>query len=414
MNPLLVDLIDNEAGAAFSADTHRFVVASAGRRSGKTIRGKKKTYKRAVFNRPRHIWTPRYAMCAPTRGQAKAIFWQDLKDMTKDIHAAKPVETELFVTVHANTGSGVAEIHVVGLDEPARIEGPPWDGFEIDEVDDMPAGFWDEHLRPCLSDRSGWAILHGVPNGYGIIYDFSLLPAKDPDWRFLSWKSSEVMDPKEIASAMRTMDPKTFRQEYEASFEASSGRVFYAFDRKLDCHEIPDAVMNGPVMAGMDFNVDPMTSIIFADVGDITYILDVIEIPGSNTAEMCGEIRARYGQRCTDVYPDPSGRARKTSSHVGVTDHTIIKAAGFTVHTRLTVSIRDGINAVNSRFCTADGKRHCVVNSKCGRAIELLERHKYKKDSSVPLDDEFGHGCSAFRYAMDIRHSLIERPSWSQ
>jgi hypothetical protein len=307
------------------------------------------------------------------------------------------------------------EIYVVGLDEPARIEGQPWDGFLIDEVDNLKRGFWDGHLRPCLSDRNGWAILSGVPEGYEQIYEFSLLAGVYPDeYAFFSWPSSEVLPAAEIAAAMRTMDPRTFRQEYQASFEAATGRVFYAFDRAKDLYDIPVGVTKGPVMVCMDFNVQPMSAVIFAELGDDSWLLDTIEIPGSNTQEMCDEIRRRYGPRCLDAYPDPAGRARKTSSPVGITDHIILKNNGFRVHTNMSVSVRDGINAVNSRFCTADGKRHVRVNRLCRRAQEVFEKHAYKPGTSQPLDDEYSHLCDAWRYAMDYRHSLIVRPQWAQ
>ena len=58
-----------------------------------------------------------------------------------------------------------AQIWVVGLDRPERIEGTPWDGGVLDEYGNMRANAWPEHIRPALSDRGGWCDFTGVPEG---------------------------------------------------------------------------------------------------------------------------------------------------------------------------------------------------------------------------------------------------------
>ena len=64
-----------------------------------------------------------------------------------------------------------AQIWVVGLDRPERIEGSPWDGGVLDEYGNMRANAWPEHIRPALSDRAGWCDFTGVPEGRNHYYD---------------------------------------------------------------------------------------------------------------------------------------------------------------------------------------------------------------------------------------------------
>ena len=59
-----------------------------------------------------------------------------------------------------------AQIWVVGLDRPERIEGSPWDGGVLDEYGNMRANAWPEHIRPasycqklCMGLSCGGAIL---------------------------------------------------------------------------------------------------------------------------------------------------------------------------------------------------------------------------------------------------------------
>ena len=397
MNERWFPLIQNPQGLAFSKCRKRFQVVAAGRRSGKDERSKRKVIHRAIMGSPFH--TPRYALCAPTLSQAKEIFWNDLKlFIPRNVMSCDPLETEL--TIKLAHGS---ELCVRGLDKPQRIEGSPWDGFVFTETDDMKSGFWQEHLRPCLSDRKGWAIFNGVPEGIGFLYELSKIAKENPDeWAFFTWPSSEVIDSAEIESAKKNMDPRTFRQEYEASFETPSGLVYYCFSDAniLPCFD----KATGPLFIGVDFNVVPyLGAAIFTVQGNDIFFIDEVIIPNGNTYQLIQEAKNRYGNRITESYPDPAGRHRSTSARVGVTDHVILREAGWEVksHPR-TESVKDRINAMNSRLCNAAGIRHCFFDPRCKTIIDGMRRHGYKKTTSVPDDDHFVHILDAVNYPVDF------------
>lgn len=407
----LYPLKPNPQGVAFSASVKRWNIAVAGRRSGKTERAKRRLLGKAIIGSD--FITPRFGAFAPTSGQAKKIFWEDLKEMTKPLWEKKPNETEL--TIRLVNGS---EIIVAGLDEPARIEGFPWDYFLIDESDDIKNGFWGEHLRPCLSDRLGCADFIGVPNGLGFLYDLrekALL--KPQDYGFFAWHSSDVLPAAEIEDARQDLDERTFRQEYEASFENAAGRVYYAFNRLHNVAEPPaDLAATAILSVGMDFNVNPMSAVIFFESGGNTYAIDFISIQTSNTEEMIKEIRHRYGDRAKDAYPDPTGRKGGTNAPVGQSDHSILKAAGFNVFCRGVSNVREGINAVNSRLCSAAGQHRLFLSpTKCKQLIAALERHCYKEGTSQPNKaDEWNHGTDALKYPVEYLHPVRQRQQWQQ
>jgi hypothetical protein len=396
--------------AEILADTHRHKVLVMGRRWGKTYYLIPEILK-GFEEGPGDIW-----YIAPFYRQAKEIMWEPLKEyFPRTLMSGKPNETELSI----RTKSGYS-VKLKGADNPDSLRGKGLRKAVFDEYDFMAPHVWTRIIRPMLGTTRGRAVFVGTPEGYKNLHKLYVRGQSglDKDKNWASWQRTTLdggwVPKSEINEAMGDMDEKTFRQEYLATFETSSGRVYYAFDRTKNCAIIDNGIMKANSMVGMDFNVDPMSGIIFVDTPDMSYILDTIEIPGSNTEEMCREVEARYGKACNIAYPDPAGRARKTSAHVGVTDHSILRKHGFDVRTRLTVSVRDGINAVNARFRTADGKIHTVVNSECERAIEVFEQFKYKPGTSQPMDDEFSHLADAWRYPCDLRHSLIERPSWSQ
>src|ERR1700733_8356045 len=142
---------------AYEVSEHRFNTVPADRRSGKTEIAKRRLVRRACA----HLifLNARFFAAAPTRAQAKQIVWRDLKSLVPyDMRATPPCETEL--SLHLFNG---AEIHVLGMDRPERIEGAPWNGGVLDEYGNMRPEVWGHHVRRALADRNGWCDLIGVP-----------------------------------------------------------------------------------------------------------------------------------------------------------------------------------------------------------------------------------------------------------
>ena len=150
----------------------------------------------------------------------------------------------------------------------------------------------------------------------------------------------------------------------------------------------------------------------------------------SNTQEMADEIRRRYpkmkvgdiqGTQRIECFPDPAGSARKTSAG-GATDHNILANAGFAVKApRAHTPVKDRINALNSRLCSADGKRHLFVDPKCKHTLNSLEKYCYKEGTQVPdKDSGFDHMFDALSYAVDylfpLRREVALQPPqrWGQ
>ena len=77
----------------------------------------------------------------------------------------------------------------------------------------------------------------------------------------------------------------------------------------------------------MDFNVNPMCCCYAQRVGEQLHIFDEEVIPNANTEIMARQIDQKYKNRTT-IYPDPSGKSRRTSAP-GQTDFTILENYGF-------------------------------------------------------------------------------------
>lgn len=374
----------------------RFRVVIAGRRFGKTHLAIRELCYYAK-EPERTVW-----YIAPTYRQAKMITWKKLRKRLVDLRWAKKInETEL--TVELKNGSVIS---LKGADNYDSLRGIGLDFLVLDEFADIDSEAWYETLRPTLSDKQGHALFIGTPKGMNWAHDLYTMAQEYPDeWASFQYTTIEGgnVKPEEVEAARRTLDIRTFNQEYCATFETFSGRVYYAFDRKINVQPWPlDDKLPRELHVGIDFNVDPMSAVVFARAGNILHIIDEIKIYGSNTEEMADEIKQRYPNHAILCYPDPAGAQRKTSAG-GKTDHTILRNAGFRVLAPSSHNaVRDGINAVNAKLLSSSGVTTLYVDPRCKYSIETFEKFCYKEGTSQPdKTSGFDHLADAIRYCVD-------------
>jgi hypothetical protein len=386
LTPRWTTLRRHPAQLAYLDSPHRFNTVAAGRRSGKTELAKRKLVKAAIT--APEFDNPRFFAAAPTRQQAKRIFWQDLKDMVPDwMHGRPPSETELNLRFVNG-----AEIYVLGLDRPERIEGAPWDGGVLDEFGNMRPQVWASHVRPALADRDGWCDLIGVPEGRNHYYEMdcaakAAMQAFGPtsEWGSFHWVSADILPDAEIAAARRDLDPLTFEQEYGASFINFAGRAYYPFAPADHCAALAYD-RRQPLIFCFDFNVAPGVAVICQEQrlpgGQTgTGIIGEVYIPdNSNTQAVCRRLLADWGghEGTVRCYGDATGGARG-SSRVQGSDWDLIRAElkpAFRDRLALKVPAanppeRARLNAVNTRLKNGDGAVRMMVDG--ARAAHVVK-----------------------------------------
>jgi hypothetical protein len=177
---------------------------------------------------------------------------------------------------------------------------------------------------------------------------------------------------------------KHYQQEFEASFETMMNRVYSSFSRinNVDAG-VDDYGLE--LRVGMDFNVSPMSACLGQRVTNQLHIFDEIEILNGNTEEMCSEIKTRFPKRRVIVYPDPSGKSRKTSSPIGQTDHSIIRSYGFEILApNKAPLIVDRVNEVNALCENKKGEHRLLIHPRCKKTIKCLDGLPYKEGTSIP------------------------------
>ena len=112
------------------------------------------------------------------------------------------------------------------------------------------------------------------------------------------------------------------------------------------------------------------------------------------------------------AYPDPSGRARKSSAAVGRTDFTILESYGIKclAHSKAPPII-DSVNAVNRRLLNAAGAVDFYVHPRCTGSITSLERTKWvdRNPDTATIDKSEGieHFSDGIRYLTEYLFPIL-------
>jgi hypothetical protein len=389
-------------------DWTRFKLVPAGRRSGKTELAKRRLVEH-LFRNTFHGQPGCYFAAAPTRAQAKRIFWRDIKSLIHRDWIDSISESDLQIVT--TRGS---ELWVHGLDVPERVEGSPWDGCVIDEIANCRPGIWDAHIRPALADRRGWAWMIGVPDMHGPAQmDYEKLvrlaqSGADPEWANFSWPSSEILTAEEIESARSRMEPAIFRQEYLAQFVVGGSVAFAAFDPAI--HVKPAAYDPALQLCwSLDFNIDPMCSGIIQHHRGWVRVIDELCLANTDTDSACDAFleaakKQGWDLRNLAIYGDASGWARDSTS--GKSDWAIVHRRLHNFSPQMKVpranpAIKDSVNAVRT-ILRADGVGHrLTVDPRCVRLIDDLRMAVW------PGNLDLYHALAWFRYFVEREYPVL-------
>lgn len=422
-------LIEHPEQRRLIDEDKRFKVVPAGRRSGKTERAKRFVASMAIEN-PDEM----YFIAAPTRDQVKKIYWQDMKKLTLPTlfcRAKAPSETEL--TIYLDNGS---QIQLIGLDKPERMEGVFWSGGVIDEIADVKEDAWAVNISPALDtfnparpDYRAWCWLIGVPDGLNHFYDLAEYAkgGADADWGYYHWKSADILPATTIEAAKRRMSLKQFKQEYEASFETASGRIYE--DYSSDNYTTEAIQPHEQLCWYHDFNYTPMSSGIGVIREQSVYCLEEIILTSAVARQSAMEFVERYKDhknRHVLIYGDPSGRAGEKHGHAS--DYTeieqVLRSNNWTLSRRVkpsTMSIKDGQNAVRAKIRNAAGEVSLFVNPQTApwthKALATGQLKKKSQSSGqqgstfLEEDSEYQHIGTAIRYFIDYEFPIAGKMS---
>lgn len=284
---------------------------------------------------------------------------------------------------------------------------------------------WESIIQPCVATRwsrqnatkynasPGRALIISTPMGYDYFWEMFNRESVDKEWKsyHYTYQDSPYLDDEEIERVKLTLDPLKFAREYTASFEDSGNNVFYTFNRKEHIDDnLPWFESGEDVHCGIDFNVGIQATTFFAIRGNQVHILD--ETQGHpDTETLAKYITDKFKGHRIIAYPDPSGKARKTSAAVGRTDFSILEGAGIRTraHSKAPPMI-DSVAAVNKKFKNARGDIDMLIHPRCVNTIKSLERTQWTENNpdtaTICKKEGVEHWSDGIRYAIEYLYPV--------
>jgi len=286
------------------------------------------------------------------------------------------------------------------VDDFERLRGTNLAWFGLDELTYSPEQAWlrlEGRLRDPQATRL-CGIAAWTPKGYDWVYQRFIAGRVEGYDTIIAkpFENTFVLDkvPDFYERLKRSYDENLYQQEALGQYVSLQGGLVYtAFSRSEHTRSL-QVSGNRPLLWALDFNVDPMSSVIVQMEGANVFVLDEISLRHATTEEACAEFARRFPNHRSGVvvYGDASGNSQQTT---GASDYQIVRgyfraSYGGRIEYRVpkaNPSVRDRIALTNSKLRTAAGEIRLWVDPKCKELIKDFEQVSYKPDSNA-IDKE--------------------------
>ena len=377
----------------FHGRDQRWACLVCHRRAGKTVATINDIITKALYSQKERS---RYGYIAPFYSQAKQIAWDYLKHYAKEV-AVKTSESALSVELF--NGS---RITLYGADNPDSFRGLYFDGVAVDEYGNCRPNLWSEILRPALSDRQGWALFIGTPNGPNHFYDVWEQAGISPSWYRFILKASEsgIIPQAELDEMKASMPEDEYESEMECSWFAAVKGSYYGTEmKKAKVGDFP--------------SVPGVASHYVFDLGytDTTAIWRWQEFPDHLLVTLAKEWHAQsidfylnwlHAQReagftMGNVWLPHDARAKSLQTGRSIVEQFL--SNGVRPHLVPSLSIQDGVSAARMMF-----KEIVFDETGCYEGLKALKSYKREFDDEKkafrdkPLHDWASNFADSFRY----------------
>jgi len=286
------------------------------------------------------------------------------------------------------------------VDEFERLRGTNLAWFGLDELTYSPEAAWlrlEGRLRdPRAEKLCGFAAW--TPKGYDWVYQkfiadpipgYAAIIAQPSENHFLLDKVPDFYE-----RLKGSYDETFYQQEVLGQYlNLQGGLVYSAFSRGDHVQNLR-ANPEYPLLWALDFNVDPMCSVVVQIERNTVRVLDEVALRHASTHEACEEFERRFPGHHSGVviYGDASGNSQQTT---GTSDYQIVRDY-FRLHYSAKVSykvpkanpsVRERIMLVNAKLRSATGTIGLSVDPRCRELIKDFEQVSYKADSNA-IDKE--------------------------
>ena len=312
------------------------------------------------------------------------------------------VPSKKRVYLRDNRGRCLSTIVCKSMEHPHRIVGFNIAHALVDEIDCMPIKKADSAWKKIIARMSTvWPgrdmntiDVTTTPEGFNWVYrkfvkELASSPTQRPLYGIVhaSTRQNAKNLPKDYIKSLRESYPSNLADAYiDGLFvNLTSGSVYPSFCRKQN-HTDATIRPGEQLHIGMDFNINRMAATIHVIRDGLPMLLEEATSL-FDTPAMIVELKRRFPGHSITVYPDASGKNRK-SVNGSESDHSLLRAAGFMVMVNPSNPlVRDRVLAVNAMLLNIEQKRRYVVNTdNCPVTTQVLEQQAYDEHGQPNKD----------------------------
>jgi hypothetical protein len=282
------------------------------------------------------------------------------------------------------------------VEEFERLRGSNLAWFGLDELTYTSEEAWlrlEGRLRdPKAARLCGFAMW--TPKGYDWVYE-RFVAERVEGYEVVTAKAFEnrhLLDrvPDYYERLKSSYDTRFYQQEVLGEYlHLHAGRVYYAFEREKNIVDVK-VDRKRALLWALDFNVDPMSSVVAQVGSEGVVVLDEIVLSRATTQQACEEFQNRFPEHGAGlkVYADASGAHMQTTgtSDLGVLRKFFRSGAYGVVDFRVPRSnpaVRDRVMVVNAALQPAEGDPRLQIDGRCKELIKDLEQVAYKENTQV-------------------------------
>lgn len=281
------------------------------------------------------------------------------------------------------------------LDEYERLRGTNLAWFGVDELTYTHEQAWlrlEGRLRdPKARRHCGFGVW--TPRGLDWVYR-RFIACDDDSYHVIRATPGEnkhllAASPDFYERLRKTYDEGFYRQEVLGEYiERTEGRVYKEFEAKVHLKKLV-ADHRYPLLWALDFNVNPLCSVVAQVIGDEVLVLDEIVLNRAKTTDACAEFFKRHGSHTAGltIYGDASGKAQRTTGNSDFEQidsffkRTPLRNARIEVPSQ-NPTVRDRTSLVNTKLRNGVGEIAMYIDPRCTELIKDLEQVQYKGDTN--------------------------------
>lgn len=353
---------------------------------------------------------------APTYRDIRDTFWPTMEEAGESLGFRVKVQ-KADKEVHFYRGRHWYGTTICrSMDEPGSIVGFKIARGLVDEIDILPVDKATAAWRKIIARLR--LVVPGVVNGVGVtttpegfkfVYDqFKRQQNRDYSMVQCSTYENEAYLPPDYIQSLRDTYPQELIDAYLLGefVNLTSGTVYRNYRRDVNRSK-EEIRPSEPLHIGQDFNVNDMASVVFVERPNGWHAVD--ELRGlHDTPHLIETVLSRYEGHSITVYPDASGKSRKTVN-ASTSDIALMRDAKWVVRARESnPPVKDRILAVNAAF---EKQRLWVNDANCPRYAEALEQQAYDKngepDKSTGHDHHNDAGGYFVHWVMPVRKPAL-------